>query len=150
MFVSYATLYVTKYFASESVVSGGWLVLSYASSSLGELLISGLGLAMVAELCPSFISGFVMGFWFLATMIASYISSFIGSFIALPKAGAVISKQQSLDTYTTVFGYIALGILVITIIMVLITPILNKYTNRIKVLDDHKADIDNVTYHPET
>ncbi len=141
MFVSYLTLYCTKYFAVDSIVSGNWLILSYASSSLGELLIGALGLAMVAELCPKAISGFVMGFWFLSTMIASYLASFIGSFIALPSSNAVISKQQSLETYTTVFGYIALGILVISIIMILIAPTLNKYINKtyapkMQVLDE--------------
>ena len=83
-------------------------------------------------------------------MIASYIVSYIGSFIALPQNGDVISKQQSLETYTAVFGYVAIGILVTTIIMVILTPpILNKYINRIQVIDDHKVDIDNFTYHPE-
>jgi POT family proton-dependent oligopeptide transporter len=130
MFVSYLTLYCTKYFAVDSIVSGNWLILSYASSSLGELLISALGLAMVAELCPKAVSGFVMGFWFLATMIASYISAFIGSFIALPSSDAVITKQQSLETYTDVFGYIALSILAISLIMILIAPTLNKYINK--------------------
>ena len=96
MFVSYATLYSTKYFATDVIVSGNWLILSYASSSLGKLLISGLGLAMVAELCPAFIPGFVMGFWFLATMITSYIASYIGLFIALPQNGDVISKKTKL------------------------------------------------------
>ncbi|MDE4972322.1 MFS transporter, partial [Francisella tularensis subsp. holarctica] len=57
-----------------------------------------------------------------------------------------ISKQQSLDTYTAVFGSVAIGILGTTIIMVILTPILNKYINRIRVSDDHKADIDNITY----
>lgn len=82
-------------------------------------------------------------------MIASYVASFIGSFIALPQSGEIVSKQQSLATYTSVFGYIAVSIFIITIIMIMITPILNKYTNRIKVVEDHHADIDNVTYHPE-
>ncbi|MDE5007083.1 MFS transporter, partial [Francisella tularensis subsp. holarctica] len=83
-----------------------------------------------AELCPAFISGFVMGFWFLSTMIASYVASYIGSFIALPQSVDTISKQQSLDTYTAVLGYVAIGILVTTIIMVILTPRLNKYINR--------------------
>ncbi|MDE4976365.1 MFS transporter, partial [Francisella tularensis subsp. holarctica] len=61
------------------------------------------------------------------------------------KSGDSISKQQSLDTYTAVFGYVSIGILVTTIIMVILTPILNKYINRIRVIDDHKADIDNIT-----
>ena len=145
MFVSYTTLYCSRYFATDAIISGNWLILSYASSSLGELLISGLGLAMVAELCPSFISGFVMGFWFLATMIASYIASYIGSFIALPQTGDIITKYQSLETYTSVFGWIAVGILAVTIIMVIITPLLNRYTNQITIIEDHKADIDNLT-----
>ena len=141
MFVSYLTLYCTKYFAVDSIVSGNWLILSYASSSLGELLIGALGLAMVAELCPKAISGFVMGFWFLSTMIASYLASYIGSFIALPNSDTIITKQQSLQTYTTVFGYIALGILVISLFMILIAPTLNKYINKtytpkMQVLDE--------------
>ncbi|MDE4944902.1 MFS transporter, partial [Francisella tularensis subsp. holarctica] len=48
--------------------------------------------------------------------------------------------------YTAVFGYVAIGILVNTIIMFILTPILNKYINRIRVIDDNKADIDNITY----
>lgn len=130
MFVSYLRLYCTKFFATDFVVSGGWLFISYACSSLAELLIGALGLAMVAELCPAFISGFVMGFWFLSTMIASYIASFIGSFIALPTSDDIVTKQQSLETYTTVFGYIALSILIISIVMIIIAPTLNKYINK--------------------
>lgn len=129
MFMSYLTLYCSKYFAVGYIVSGNWLILSYAFTSLAELLIIGLGLAMVAELCPSFISGFVMGFWFLATMIASYTASFIGSFIALPKSMVNITKQQSLALYTSVFGYITISILIITIIMFALAPILNKHIN---------------------
>ena len=64
-----------------------------------------------------------MGFWFLATMIESYIASYIGSFIVLPQNGNVISKQQSLERYKAVFGYVAIGILVTTIIMVILTSI---------------------------
>ncbi|AFJ43014.1 oligopeptide:H+ symporter [Francisella orientalis] len=144
MFVSYAILYCTKYFATDGIISGYWLILTYASSSLGELLISGLGLAMVAELCPAAISGFVMGFWFLATMVASYLASYIGSFIALPLFDNTITSQQSLDTYTSVFGYVAISILIVTIIMIIMTPILNRYIKRIEVTDDHRADAPSV------
>ncbi|WP_016672899.1 oligopeptide:H+ symporter, partial [Yersinia pestis] len=40
-------------FANEhGIVSVNWLILSYALQSIGELMISGLGLAMVAQLVP--------------------------------------------------------------------------------------------------
>lgn len=139
MFTSYAILYFTKFFATNGIVSGNWLVISYAASSLGELLISGLGLAMVAELCPATFSGFVMGFWFISSMIASYLASFIGSFIALPE-GVTLTVQESLETYTHVFGVIALALIVITVLMIILVPTLNKYIKGIHAIEDHKID----------
>lgn len=45
--------------------------LSYALQSIGELMISGLGLAMVAQLVPQRLMGFIMGSWFLTTAAAA-------------------------------------------------------------------------------
>ncbi|VTN09429.1 Dipeptide and tripeptide permease A [Raoultella terrigena] len=42
-------------------MSVNWLILSYALQSIGELMISGLGLAMVAQLVPQRLMGFIMG-----------------------------------------------------------------------------------------
>ncbi|AJC48862.1 MFS transporter [Allofrancisella guangzhouensis] len=139
MFSSYAILYSTKFFAIEGLVSGNWLIISYAASSLGELLISGLGLAMVAELCPAAFSGFVMGFWFISSMIASYLASYVGSFIALPE-GVTLTTQESLETYTHVFGVIALALIIITILMIIMIPTLNKYIKGIHTIEDHKME----------
>ncbi len=139
MVASYTFLYATKYFADDGMVSGGWLVASYAASSLGELLISGLGLAMVAELCPAAISGFVMGFWYITNMVSSYLAAWIGSFIAAPD-DVVLTAQQSLDTYTDVFGKIAIVVTIITVFMFILVPILNKYIKSVDVLEDHKID----------
>ena len=49
-------------FANEQgIVSVNWLILSYALQSIGELMISGTGLAMVAQLVPQRLMGFIMG-----------------------------------------------------------------------------------------
>lgn len=48
--------------------------LSYALQSIGELMISGLGLAMVAQLVPQRLMGFIMGSWFLTTAGAAIIA----------------------------------------------------------------------------
>ena len=49
-------------FANEQgIVSVNWLILSYALQSIGELMISGPGLAMVAQLVPQRLMGFIMG-----------------------------------------------------------------------------------------
>ena len=56
----------TKFVTDAGIVSVNWLILSRALQSIGEL-ISGLGLAMVAQLVPQRLTGFIMGSWFLTT-----------------------------------------------------------------------------------
>ena len=56
-----------KFASDAGIVSVNWLILSYALQSIGELMISGLGLAMVAQLVPQRLMGFIMGSWFLTT-----------------------------------------------------------------------------------
>jgi POT family proton-dependent oligopeptide transporter len=42
-----------KFATDAGIVSVNWLILSYALQSIGELMISGLGLAMVASWCSA-------------------------------------------------------------------------------------------------
>jgi POT family proton-dependent oligopeptide transporter len=57
----------------RGIVSVNWLIISYGLQSIGELMISGLGLAMVAQLVPQRLMGFIMGSWFLTTAGANII-----------------------------------------------------------------------------
>ena len=59
----------------------------------GELLVSALGLAMVAELCPRNRSGFVMGIWFLTMMLAGPIAAWVGGLTA-PAKGVTFSAAH--------------------------------------------------------
>ncbi len=53
------------WFADARLTSPWFIVLVYLFQSLGELLISALGLAMVAALVPQHLMGFILGMWFL-------------------------------------------------------------------------------------
>ncbi len=54
------------WFADAQGLTSPWfIVLVYLFQSLGELLISALGLAMVAALVPQHLMGFILGMWFL-------------------------------------------------------------------------------------
>ncbi len=53
--------------------------------SIGEaLMISGLGLAMVAQLVPQRLMGFIMGSWFLTTAGANIIGGYVANLMAVP------------------------------------------------------------------
>ena len=100
---AFLVLFLPRYTAINALASPWWMVLSYFLQSTGELLVSALGLAMVAELCPRNRSGFVMGIWFLTMMLAGPIAAWVGGLTAPPQ-GVTLSAAQSLIIYTGVFG----------------------------------------------
>ena len=58
---------------STGKVSSWFMVWGYGLYSLGELLVSGLGLAMIARYVPARMGGFMMGAYFVATGISQYL-----------------------------------------------------------------------------
>lgn len=123
--VSFLILYFARYFYSgNGMVSSWWLVASYLFQSLGELLVSALGVAMVAELVPAAIAGFVMGMWFLTTSVAGFIGASVATYTALPQH--IQSGVESLFIYTRVFAYIGLITLAISVCMWVLSPCLSR------------------------
>ncbi len=52
-------------------VSPFWLLLAYAIISLGELMLSPMGLSLVSKVAPVNKRGLLMGGWFVATAIGN-------------------------------------------------------------------------------
>jgi proton-dependent oligopeptide transporter, POT family len=75
MFLTALSFYI-MYFAALSggnsgKVSPWWLIGSYAVISLGELMLSPMGLSLVSKVAPMRMRGLMMGGWFVATAIGS-------------------------------------------------------------------------------
>ncbi|MED7788071.1 oligopeptide:H+ symporter [Francisella sp. 19X1-34] len=126
--LAFLVLYLPQFTTSNGIVSGWWLVLSYWLQSTGELLISALGLSMVAELFPSKMGGFAQGMWLITTMIAGPIGGFVGALTA-PPSGQHFTKLQSIAVYGHVFLVIGIVVVVVAIIMWAIRGWLNKVIN---------------------
>lgn len=115
-----------KFASDAGIVSVNWLILSYALQSIGELMISGLGTAMVAQLVPQRLMGFIMGSWFLTTAGAAIIAGKIANLMAVPSD--VTDPLQSLHVYGDVFLQIGIATAVIAVLMMLTAPKLNRMT----------------------
>ncbi len=89
--------------ATSPLVSSWVMVWGYGLLSLGELLISGLGLAVVARYVPARMSGFMMGALFVGIGVAMYIGSAVANLAALPGLGGAVGPAQSLPIYTGLF-----------------------------------------------
>ncbi len=123
---SFLILYFARYYyTGNGMVSSWWLIISYLFQSLGELLVSALGVAMVAELVPPSIAGFVMGIWFLTSAVAGFIGASVASYTALP--AHIKPGVESLMIYTNVFAYIGIVTLIIAVCMWLVSPLLSRF-----------------------
>jgi POT family proton-dependent oligopeptide transporter len=56
-----------------TLVSPGWLTLTYLLHTWGELSLSPVGLSAMTRLAPARIAGLMMGVWFLATSVGNFI-----------------------------------------------------------------------------
>jgi POT family proton-dependent oligopeptide transporter len=72
MGMGFLALPVGIHFADDrGLVGFAWLFISYVFQSIGELLISPVGYAMIGKLAPRRYQGIMMGSWMLITGLAS-------------------------------------------------------------------------------
>lgn len=60
---------------TQSILSPNWLISTYFTLTLAELLLSPMGISFVTKVAPPKYKGLMMGGWFAATAIGNYLSS---------------------------------------------------------------------------
>jgi POT family proton-dependent oligopeptide transporter len=63
------------YMAVQNRVSPLWLIAAYMVISLGELMLSPMGLSLVSKVAPERMRGLMMGGWFVATAIGNKLTA---------------------------------------------------------------------------
>ncbi|MEP7042187.1 MAG: oligopeptide:H+ symporter [Dokdonella sp.] len=110
--------------AVEGKISSWYMIWGYGFYSLGELLVSGLGLAMIARYVPARMGGFMMGAYFVATGISQYLGSVVANYASIPDD--IKNPLESLAIYTSLFnklGFLAVGG---TVLAIALLPLMKK------------------------
>ena len=105
-------------------VSSWTMVWGYGWYSLGEMLVSGLGLAMIARYVPSRMGGFMMGAYYVAVGLSQYLGSVVANYAHIPDN--ITDPVQSLTIYVSLFdklGFVGIACVVIALVML---PLMNK------------------------
>ncbi|MEW5834127.1 MAG: oligopeptide:H+ symporter [Pseudomonadota bacterium] len=110
--------------AVNGQVSSWIMVWGYGLYSLGELLVSGLGLAMIARYVPARMGGFMMGAYYVASGISQYLGSVVANYAHIPEG--LTDPVQSLDIYTSLFNKLGLVGVGCTVIAVAVLPLMNR------------------------
>jgi len=104
-----------------------FIFLIYWIHTMGELMVSPVGLSAVTKLAPAKAVGMTMGAWFLYSGLSNYLAGVIASTTGAETIGGQIAdvaaaKTTYADVYSQV-GYIAMGI---AIVMLVISPVIKR------------------------
>ncbi len=110
--------------AVHGQVSSWIMIWGYGAYSLGELLVSGLGLAMIARYVPARMGGFMMGAYYVAVGLAQYLGSIVANFAHVPTG--VTDPVVTLPIYTRLFTELGFAGIACTIIAAAMLPLMHR------------------------
>jgi POT family proton-dependent oligopeptide transporter len=99
--------------ASGQLASPLWLTATYFLHTIGELVLSPVGLSAMTVLAPPRIGGMMMGIWFLATSVGNFI-------------GGRVSGLYESFALPTLFGAVAGFAIVAGVVLLLLAPAMRK------------------------
>ncbi len=91
-------------------VSAWWIVLFYMVITVGELLLSPMGLSLVTKLSPKRFVGLMLGGWFVSTAVGNKLSGFI----------------SGLEPTAKMFAILALALFGVALVILALQPMLNR------------------------
>jgi POT family proton-dependent oligopeptide transporter len=115
---------VSSRFAHAGLVSPWWMVWGYLLESTGELLISGLGVAMVSRFIEPRRRGLMIGAWFLASGIAQYIGSLVANYASV--SPGVTNPGETLSLYARLFMMLGWVGAAGTVVALLMLPLMHR------------------------
>lgn len=122
--VAMAILMFAIHLHPDSSMAAGWIIIFYVFITLGEMLLSPIGLSMVTELSPPHLSGLMMGVWFMALGFGGQLSGYLAKQASIPKKMLGLSLSNKIYFHAfTINTLLALGV---GIILLLLTPLLKR------------------------
>jgi len=129
--LAYYVFYSTRFFTNAAgVTSLNVFTLAYFVITIGELLISPIGLSIMTKLSPVKLQGMMMGMWFLASAYGQYVAGILGANMSVP--GETASNMDRLLSYTSGYGQLAIYALVAGILLIVISPWVRKLMQEVK------------------
>jgi POT family proton-dependent oligopeptide transporter len=128
--LSFILLKISTFFVNANYkVPFIWILISYGMYSLGELLVSALGIAMIAHFAPRRLYGVMMGSWYLiAISIGSELGGAVANVAAIPKNLADATQILS------IYGHAFLKIGIIGVIVSILAFAMAPYIKRLAEL----------------
>jgi POT family proton-dependent oligopeptide transporter len=119
--LAYLLMIPASYLTAYGRVSPLWLVGLYFLEVVGEMCLSPVGLSTVTKLSPLKLVGIMMGVWFLAASFGSKLAGYLSGFFVADNSWQLVK----------LYGGIAVGLLVATGVLVLLTPSVKRLMGKV-------------------
>lgn len=106
----------TQFPNEQGLINPAWILLAYLMVTIGELLLSPIGLSAVTMLAPENLVGFMMGVWFVAIGFGGVFAGAIAKMASVPDTA--VTTEQKLAIYHSAFldyAYIAFFVAIVII-----------------------------------
>ncbi len=139
--LGYLVVLVGNMFVSPEYLLPLWTIaFLYLLHTTGELFLSPIGLSMVTKLAPKTMTGTVMGAWFLSFAGSNYLAGILAQATGSGEEHGATQKMieeamspaNTLATYVDVYGNIGFITVGIGLLLVIISPMLNKLMHGVK------------------
>lgn len=98
-----------RYANAQGLVSPMWILVSYILQSIGELLISPIGYAMIGSLAPASMQGVMMGMWMLNTGVGATLSSYSSNLMITDQDISPLLSNSGYSHIFLILGLFAIG-----------------------------------------
>ncbi len=109
---------IIHFFTQQGMIPAEWLAFSYLLQTIGELLLSPVGLAMITLLTPKHLVGLMMGVWFFAQAASFALGGTLANLAAVPDNIDKITSMHIYNHAFFLFGVMALGLTVISFALI--------------------------------
>ena len=106
------------YFGQNGQTSSYWLAGSYLLQTMGELLLSPIGLSMITVLSPKHLVGLMMGVWFLTQSAAFAIGGGLATLSSVPAKTPQTVSLAIYDKAFFIYGSLALAMAIVSFSLV--------------------------------
>lgn len=127
--LGFLTLVISTYFPNHhGLINPFWIVISYLLITIGELLLSPIGLAAVTSLAPKHLTGMMMGIWFAALGFGGQFGGLLAKISSIPDN--VKDALTQLPIYRAAFLDYTCIAFAVAIVLFVSQWILSKYSDQ--------------------
>jgi len=128
--------------SGTALVAVYFIFLIYLIHTLGELMLSPVGLSAITKLAPARVVGMTMGAWFLFSGLSNYVAGLIASATGAETIGGqIVDPVAAKAGYAEVYSSVGLVAMVIALVMLLISPVIkNLMGSAAKEMEPHPTE----------